>query len=73
MAAEQIREHSAKVRAALARLDTGRTAPSLIEYFGQPQGHLTDEQVSAVDRVRSTVDPRGLFRGDVMAGTTALH
>jgi hypothetical protein len=70
---EDIREHSAKVRVALTPWDTGRTAPTLIEHYGQPQGHLTDEQVSAVDRVRSTVDPQGLFRGDVMPGTTALH
>jgi len=70
---EAIREHGAKVRAALAPWDTGRTAPTLIEDFGQPQGHLTAEQVAAVDRVRSTVDPDGVFRGDVMLHTTRLH
>ena len=70
---DEIREHAAKVRAALTPWDTGRTAPSLIETFAQPQGHLTADQVVAVDRVRSTVDPDGLFRGDIMPRTTALY
>ena len=68
-----IREHVAKIRAALSPWDTGKTAPSLVEDHTQPQGHLTDEQVAAVDRVRSVVDPRGLFLGDAMPGTTALR
>jgi hypothetical protein len=67
-----IRECNAKVRAALAPWDTGSTAPSLIEAFSQPQGHLSASQVAAVDVVRAAVDPDGLFRGDVMPGATAL-
>lgn len=70
--AEAIREHLAKVRMALSPWDTGRTVPTLIEDFDQPQGHLTGERIAAVDRVRSVVDPHRLFRGDALPGTTAL-
>ncbi|WP_020670875.1 FAD-binding oxidoreductase [Amycolatopsis nigrescens] len=70
--AEELRAHCEKVREALGPWDTGRTAPSFVEHFGQPQGHLTEEQVLAVDRVRARVDPGGLFRGDIAPNATAL-
>ncbi|GIH66854.1 FAD-binding oxidoreductase [Microbispora siamensis] len=71
-AEETIRRHCAKVRAALRPWDTGRTAPTFVETFDQPQGHLGAEQVAAADRVRARVDPAGLFLGDAMANTSAL-
>ncbi|HEX6472290.1 MAG TPA: FAD-binding protein [Streptosporangiaceae bacterium] len=67
-----LRGHIAKVRAALAPWDTGRTAPSFVEDFGQPQRHLSPADVEAVDRVRVRVDPAGLFRGDIAPNATAL-
>ncbi|GII88134.1 FAD-linked oxidase [Sphaerisporangium siamense] len=66
-----IEEHCAKVRAALSPWDTGRTAPSFVENFAQPQGHLSAAQAERADRVRDRVDPGGLFRGDVSPGATA--
>ncbi|GGK90949.1 FAD-linked oxidase [Sphaerisporangium melleum] len=69
---EAILAHCATVREALAPFDTGRTAPTFVERFDQPQGHLTADQVVAVDRVRARVDPAGLFRQDTMRSTTAL-
>ncbi|TCO47349.1 FAD-binding oxidoreductase [Actinocrispum wychmicini] len=59
---------AAKVRAALAPWDTGRTVPAFVGSRTQPQGHLTDSQVLAVNRVRSRVDSGGLFHGDVSLG-----
>jgi FAD binding domain len=67
-----LREHCATVRAALAPWDTGRTAPSFVEDFRQPQGHLRPERVAAVDRVRLRVDPEGLFRADIAPNATAM-
>jgi FAD/FMN-containing dehydrogenase len=69
--AESILRHCAVVRAALSRWDTGLTAPTLVETFEQPQGHLGRDQVAAVDRVRARVDPAGLFRDDIAPGTSA--
>ncbi|MFM9372921.1 FAD-dependent oxidoreductase [Streptomyces sp. Da 82-17] len=66
-----IRAHCARVRAALDPWNTGRTAPTLVEDTEQPQGHLTDEQREAVDRVRERVDPLGLFRGDIAPQASA--
>jgi hypothetical protein len=43
-----------------------------VESVHQPQGHLTDEQVGEVDRIRARVDPEGLFRGDIMPKTTVV-
>ncbi|GAA3500033.1 hypothetical protein GCM10019016_071380 [Streptomyces prasinosporus] len=71
-APQAIRERCAAVRAALAPWDTGRTAPGFVESPDQPQGHLDDGQIAAVDRVRLHYDPDGLFRADVMTGTSAL-
>jgi FAD/FMN-containing dehydrogenase len=68
---EMLRGHRAKVRSALAPWDTERTAPSFVEDFGQPQGHLRPDQVYAADRVRARVDPEGLFRGDIAPNATA--
>jgi hypothetical protein len=69
--AEALKTHGAKVRAALSRWDTGRTAPSFVESFEQPQGHLTEAQIVEVDRVRARVDPGGLFRDDISPQATA--
>jgi hypothetical protein len=67
-----INSHFAQIRAALAPWDTGATAPTFVESVGQPQRHLSAEQVQAVDRVRARVDPNGLFRDDVTPNATAL-
>ncbi|WP_054051352.1 FAD-binding oxidoreductase [Alloactinosynnema sp. L-07] len=58
-------------RAALSPWDSGRTAPTFIESPTQPQGHLTPEAIARVDEVRARLDPKGLFKGDVMTNTTA--
>ncbi|MFC0863859.1 FAD-binding oxidoreductase [Sphaerimonospora cavernae] len=71
--AEAITRHIGTVRAALAPWDTGRTVPTFVETHTQPQGHLSVEQVAAVDRVRERVDPAGMFRGDIMPSATALR
>jgi FAD/FMN-containing dehydrogenase len=71
-----IRRHCALVRAALARWDTGRTAPTFVESLEQPQGHLDADTVRAVDRIRARVDPTGLFADDILPGCfseTALN
>jgi FAD/FMN-containing dehydrogenase len=70
--ATAISSHFSHVRAALAPWDTGRTAPTFVESVGQPQGHLSPEQVHAVDRVRARVDPTGLFRDDITPNATAI-
>lgn len=69
--AEAIQRHCAVVRAALSPWDTGRTAPTLVETFEQPQGHLDADRVAAVDRVRARVDPTGLFRDDITPHASA--
>lgn len=68
---EVIRDHCAVVRTALSPWDTGRTVPSFVEHFGQPQRHLRPDQVFAADRVRERVDPEGRFRGDIAPNATA--
>lgn len=68
---KRIRDHCALVRRALSPWDTGRTAPTFVATPEQPQGHLDADDVRAVDRVRSRVDPSGLFRGDVAPGCSA--
>jgi hypothetical protein len=68
----RIGESFATVRAALRPWDTGGTAPTFVESVNQPQGHLSDEQVVEVDRIRARVDPEGLFRGDIMPKTTVV-
>jgi hypothetical protein len=70
--AAAIRRHCATVRAALGPWDTGRTAPTFVESVEQPQGHLSSDQVSVVDRVRARVDPWGLFQGDIAPNASAL-
>ncbi|GIH94862.1 FAD-binding oxidoreductase [Planobispora siamensis] len=67
---EEILARIPVVRDALTPWDTGRTAPTFVERFDQPQGHLDAETVAAVDAVRDRVDPGGLFRDDVMRGAT---
>src|SRR5262249_21389449 len=69
---QALHDHCAAVRAAMRPWDTGRTVPSFVESFAQPQGHLTAEQIQAVDAVRTRVDPDGLFRGDIAPNATAL-
>jgi FAD/FMN-containing dehydrogenase len=69
---EAIRGRCDVIRAALAPWNTGRTAPTFVERFEQAQGHLTAEQIDAVDRVRLRIDPRGRFREDISAEATAL-
>ncbi|MTE22514.1 FAD-binding protein [Streptomyces sp. TRM43335] len=68
--AERVRGHLDRVRAALGPWDTGRTAPTFVESAHQPQRHLDTGTLAAVSRVRDRVDPRGLFRQDVMPQTT---
>jgi hypothetical protein len=70
--AEMITEHCAVVRAALQPWDTGRTAPTFVDSYTQPQGHLSATSVAAVDLVRARVDPTGLFRTDISPNATAL-
>ncbi len=71
--AAEIEKHCAVVRAALAPWDTGRTAPTLVESGSQPQAHLDPDLIEAVDRVRLRVDPDGLFRGDIVPGSSRLR
>lgn len=71
--AADIEKHCAVVRAALAPWDTGRTTPTFVESVSQPQAHLDPDVVEAVDRVRLRVDPDGLFRGDVIPGSSRLR
>ncbi|MFH8716866.1 FAD-binding oxidoreductase [Streptomyces zaomyceticus] len=70
--APAIRERCARLRAALTPWDTGRTAPGFVESPDQPQGHLDEADIAAVDRVRLAYDPDGLFRPDAMTGTSDL-
>jgi hypothetical protein len=60
-----------QVRAALAPWDTGRTVPSFVASRSQPQRHLDGAQIGALDKVRSRVDPNGLFHGDTAPNATA--
>jgi hypothetical protein len=69
---EAIVVRCAQVRTALAPWASDRTAPSFVENLVQPQGHLTAEQMSAVDAVRARVDPEGRFAGDIAPGTSAV-
>jgi hypothetical protein len=69
---QAIRDHCAIVREALAPWDTGRTVPSFVEDFGQPQGHLRPDQIYAADRIRERVDPEGRFRTDISPNATTL-
>ncbi|WP_326563691.1 FAD-binding oxidoreductase [Micromonospora peucetia] len=71
--AAAIEKHCAVVRAALAPWDTGRTTPTLVESVSQPQAHLDPDVVDAVDRVRLRVDPDGLFRDDIVPGSSRLR
>ncbi|MER7418446.1 FAD-binding protein [Micromonospora peucetia] len=71
--AAAIEKHCAVVRAALAPWDTGRTTPTLVENVSQPQAHLDPDVVDAVDRVRLRVDPDGLFRDDIVPGSSRLR
>ncbi|MER7012740.1 FAD-binding protein [Saccharopolyspora sp. NPDC000359] len=64
-AAAALRAHCAEVRRALAPWNTGRVVPSFVEDFARPQRHLSPAQAAEVARVRSRVDPDGLFRDDV--------
>ncbi|MEU8521248.1 FAD-dependent oxidoreductase [Streptomyces sp. NPDC048577] len=70
---EEIRAHCAEVRRALSPWDTGRTAPTFVASLDQPQGHLDADAVLAADRVRTRVDPEGLFRGDIAPGCSAAR
>ncbi|WDZ83499.1 FAD-binding oxidoreductase [Micromonospora cathayae] len=69
---DAIVDRCALVRRALGPWDTGRTAPTFVEDRHQPQGHLDPADLARVDRVRRRVDPTGVFRADVMPGTSAL-
>lgn len=66
--ADEILAYCADVRAALSPWDTGRTVPSFVENWHQPQCHLSTDDVHAVDAVRARVDPNGLFAGDISPG-----
>ncbi|GAA3795892.1 FAD-binding oxidoreductase [Sphaerisporangium flaviroseum] len=68
---DEIARHCAVIRQALSPWDTGRTAPSFVEGYEQPQGHLGHEQMVAADRVRARVDPSGLFRDDISPNASA--
>ncbi|MFH9426161.1 FAD-binding oxidoreductase [Streptomyces sp. NPDC017529] len=63
--------HLRRVRTALRPWDTGRTAPTFVETAEQPQGHLEPSEIHELDRIRARVDPDGVFRHDVMRGTSA--
>ena len=69
---EAITQRCAAVRDALGPWDVGRTAPNFVGTVGQPQGHLSQQQVRAIDRVRARIDPAGRFRGDIAPGATEL-
>ncbi|MGN9910209.1 FAD-binding oxidoreductase [Phytohabitans sp. LJ34] len=71
-AAAVIEKHCAVIRSALAPWDTGRTAPTFVESWRQPQRHLAPSDVDRADHVRARVDPTGIFRGDASPGSTAL-
>ncbi|MFH8345524.1 FAD-binding oxidoreductase [Streptomyces sp. NPDC018045] len=71
VARDAVAAHHRRVRTALGPWDTGRTAPTFVETAGQPQGHLEPAKVHEVDRVRVRVDPDGVFRDDVMPGSSA--
>jgi FAD/FMN-containing dehydrogenase len=62
------RTRAAMIRAELTPWDTGRTIPSFVASYKQPQRHLDSGQAAAVDRIRRRADPDGLFRGDVSPG-----
>jgi hypothetical protein len=53
------------VRSALEPYLTGRTAPNYINDSREPQRSYDDEVRIRVERVRSDVDPTGMFAGDV--------
>lgn len=61
------------LRGALGPWTSHLTAPSFVEHISQPQGHLSPDQVEAVDRVRADYDPSGLFTRDVSPQATARH
>ncbi|VVJ20419.1 Uncharacterised protein [Amycolatopsis camponoti] len=69
---ERLLARCAQLRTGLEPWRTGRTVPNFVEHFEQPQRHLDDDEVAAVDRVRLRVDPAGLFRGDIAPNATAL-
>jgi hypothetical protein len=69
---ERLLARCAEARVALEPWRTGSTVPNFVEHFEQPQRHLDDDRVAAVDRVRLRVDPDGLFRDDIAPNATAL-
>jgi FAD/FMN-containing dehydrogenase len=71
--AGMLTRHCAVVRDALRPWNTGRTVPSFVERFTQPQRHLGPEQVRVLDRIRQRVDPAGLFRGDIAPHASLLR
>jgi FAD/FMN-containing dehydrogenase len=62
--------HAAVVRSVLAPWDTGRTVPAFVGSHTQPQGHLSPDQITEVDRIRQAVDPDALFAGDISPNAT---
>lgn len=64
----EILAYCARIRSALSPWDTGCTVPSFVENWRQPQGHLSADDVHAVDAIRARVDPAGLFADDIMPG-----
>ena len=55
----------AAVRSAFDPYLTGRTAPNYINHPGEQQRSYDDEVRTRVEKVRSSVDPTGVFAGDV--------
>ena len=53
------------VRSAFGPYLTGRTAPNYINHPDEPQRTYDDQVRTRVERVRQTVDPTGMFAGDV--------
>ncbi|MCU1479355.1 MAG: oxidoreductase, FAD-dependent [Subtercola sp.] len=53
------------LREYLHRWDTGYTAPTFVENFGDPQRTLSDADGARVARIRLAMDPMGMFAGDV--------
>jgi hypothetical protein len=70
---DALRGHCEKVRTALSPWDTERTVPGFVEDVERPQRHLDEDGVAAVDRVRTRIDPAGLFRHDIAPNATALY
>jgi hypothetical protein len=62
-----------ELRAALSPWDTGRTAPTFAGDRSRPQRSFGASSAARAAAVRTTVDPDGLFAGDVALGALVSH